>query len=188
MRLRILLTSLAALCLGVTTLGASPGEPTPHAFVGVDGCKLCHKSADKGDQYGTWLASRHATAYATLAGAKAKQFATARGLDDEPQKLDECLSCHVTGHGAPAALLGAKHKLEDGVGCESCHGPGADYKKKAVMEDHAASLAAGLSVIDEKTCTRCHNAKSPAFVKFDYAAALQKVAHHDPTQTPVGTR
>ena len=38
-------------------------------------------------------------------------------------------------HGAAAELLGKKYDVAEGVGCESCHGAGADYKKKKIMED-----------------------------------------------------
>ncbi len=45
------------------------------AYVGTDKCKVCHKSKKKGNQYGKWLESGHAKAWATLATDEAKAIA-----------------------------------------------------------------------------------------------------------------
>lgn len=153
-----------------------------HAFVGTDGCKLCHKLAAKGDQYGKWLASPHAKAFETLGTEAAMKVATAKGLKGNPQELPECLSCHVTAFGVKAELLGPKFKKEEGVGCESCHGAGADYKDKKTMEDHAAAMAAGLVMPTAETCKTCHNEKSPTYKAFDFTKAAALIAHPNPAK------
>jgi hypothetical protein len=163
---------------------ASPGE---HEFIGASSCKICHKAEAKGDQYGKWLASAHAKAYETLASDKAKEIAAAKKLGDNPQAIGECLSCHVTGHGAKAELLGKKYDVTEGVGCESCHGAGGDYKKKSVMEDREASVGAGLVIPDAKTCMGCHNEKSPTFTAFDFDKMFAKIAHPNPEKA-AGTK
>jgi cytochrome c554/c'-like protein len=153
-----------------------------NSFVGVKGC-ICHNK----DVVKTWKAGPHAGSFATLAGDEAKKIATEKGIAD-PQKADECLSCHVTAHGVKAELINAKKfKMEDGVQCESCHGPGSAYKspkimsKKLYKEDreaaHKADLAAGLMEVDEKTCTACHNEKSPTFKGFKLKEYMQKIKH-----------
>jgi len=48
------------------------------------------------------------------------------------------------------------------------------------MVDQEASIAAGLIVPDEKTCTKCHNADSPTFKEFDFAAMYAKIEHTIP--------
>ncbi len=151
-----------------------------HSYVGVATCKMCHKKAKTGDQYGKWLESGHAKAYETLKGEAAAKIVAEKGLKGNAWELDECLQCHVTAHGVDAAQLGKKYKVEDGVGCESCHGPGSDYKKMKVMKDEAAAVAAGLVIPDEKTCVQCHNDKSPTFKGFDFEERFAKIAHPIP--------
>ena len=172
---------VAGIGIAVALSAATPAmaEDPAHAFVGVQKCKMCHNSQAKGAQYTKWTEARHSKAFETLAGEEAKKVATAKGIAD-PQKADECLSCHVTGHGAPAAMLTGKYKMEDGVGCESCHGPGGDYWKMSVMKDQAQSVAAGMVIPNESTCTTCHNDKSPTFKGFDFAAMYAKIAHPNP--------
>jgi hypothetical protein len=156
-----------------------PAAGPAHAYVGAEKCKMCHNSPAKGAQFTKWSQSTHARAYATLATEEAKKIAAAKGIAD-PQKADECLRCHVTGHGAPAAKLTEKYKKEEGVTCEACHGPGGDYWKMEVMKDRAKSIAAGMIVPTEETCKGCHNPENPTFKGFDYAAALAKIAHPNP--------
>jgi hypothetical protein len=167
----------AALLIAATGVGGTIAAD--HAFIGAGKCKMCHNADAKGAQFNKWSESRHSKAYATLAGAKAKEIAAAKGIAD-PQKDAGCLSCHVTGHGAAAALLTEKYSVEEGVSCESCHGPGGDYWKMNVMKDRTASVAAGLVLPDEKTCATCHNDKSPTFKGFDYAKAQAAIAHPNP--------
>jgi hypothetical protein len=150
-----------------------------HAYIGAGKCKMCHNSAAKGAQYTKWTEAKHSKAFATLGSDKAKEIASAKGIAD-PQKADECLSCHVAGHGAPAAQLTQKYNAEEGVSCEACHGPGGDYWKISVMKDQAKSIAAGLVIPDESTCVTCHNDKSPTFKGFDFAAMKAKIAHPNP--------
>lgn len=151
-----------------------------YQFIGVDGCKLCHKTEKSGDQYGKWLAGPHSKAYETLASEEAKAVAVKAGVEGNPQEADQCLSCHVTAHGAAAELLGKKYAITDGVGCESCHGAGSGYKSKKTMEDHAASIAAGMIVPDATTCTGCHNESNPTHKGFNFEEAVAKIAHPTP--------
>jgi hypothetical protein len=179
MRMKRWLGSLAyglgALLVFAPSFAAAPA----HNYIGAEKCKMCHNSPAKGAQYTKWSGSAHAKAYATLAGEAAKKIATAKGIAD-PQKADECLRCHVTGHGAPAANLTDKYKVEDGVGCESCHGPGGDYWSIGVMKEVEKAKAAGLVLPTEATCKECHNEQSPSFKGFDFAAMYAKIAHPNP--------
>jgi Cytochrome c554 and c-prime len=159
----------------LTAQVAAAGEPA-HAYIGADKCKMCHNSPAKGAQYTKWTESAHSKAYAVLASDEAKKIAAEKGIAD-PQKDDACLRCHVAGHGAPAAKLTDKYKVEDGVSCEACHGPGGDYWKMQVMKDKTQAMAAGLVLPTEATCKECHNADSPTFKGFDFAAAKAKIAH-----------
>ncbi len=154
-----------------------------HKYVGVGKCKTCHKSAKAGEQLKSWQESKHSKAYETLATAEAKKMAKEKNIAD-PQKAPECLKCHVTAYNVDKKYLGKKHKIEDGVGCESCHGPGGDYYKKKVMkaiykgEQDGASL--GLIKPDEKTCKTCHNPESPSFKDFNYKKRVKEITHPIP--------
>jgi cytochrome c5 len=72
-------------------------------------------------------------------------------------------------------------KPEDGVGCESCHGPGKKYLAKTTMQDHAKAVAAGMVYPADQSCTLCHNDQSPNWPgSFDKDAMVKKIAHPDP--------
>ena len=152
-------------------------------FIGASKCKTCHRKPEDGEQYPKWEAGPHAGAYATLGTEKAKELASAQGIDN-PQTADACLSCHVTGHGAAAELLGTKYSVEEGVGCESCHGAGGNYYKKKTMQSITSGEIEGASVglvtPTEETCVTCHNEESPTFKGFDFAEYSAKIAHPIP--------
>jgi hypothetical protein len=152
-----------------------------HKFVGSDpACKMCHSSEAKGNQYGVWLKSMHAKAFETLAGEKALAIAKEKKLAKAPQEEAACLKCHVTGAGVAADMCMPTFKKEQGVGCESCHGAGSDYKNMAIMKDKAKAIEAGLVMPDEKTCTGCHNQESPTFKAFVFKEMVAKIAHPYP--------
>jgi hypothetical protein len=175
----ILVLGLAAGLLAVGAVQTNVVAGEEHAFIGSASCKMCHNKAAKGAQFTKWSESDHAKAFETLATDQAKKIAADKGLGD-PQKAGECLECHTTGHGAPAEMLTKKHSLEEGVGCEACHGPGGDYWKMSVMKDRAKAVAAGMVVPNEKTCTACHNEKSPTFKGFDWDTYYPQIAHDNP--------
>jgi hypothetical protein len=177
-RKQLLVAGCALFMALAWAIAAYAAEPA-HNYVGAEKCKMCHNSPAKGAQFTKWTESKHSKAYQTLASEEAKKIAAAKNIPD-PQKADECLRCHVAGHGAPAAKLTDKYKVEDGVSCEACHGPGGDYWKMDVMKDKAKAQAAGLVIPDEKTCTGCHNQESPTFKGFDFKEAHAKIAHPNP--------
>lgn len=147
-----------------------------YEYLGDSKCKMCHIK-----EHRSWSKTKMGKAFETLKpGVKAEEK-KAHGLDpDKDYSTDEsCLPCHTQGYGHKGgyavpdpndkAAVKAASKLE-GVGCESCHGPGSAYieifqdimkskRKYKVEELHAA----GLTKINESTCTECHNDKSPTF-------------------------
>lgn len=162
----ILLTALAF----AEDQPAKPAEAKKPAYVGSKACKACHMGEKKGKMWEIWMESKHAHSMASLDSTK--------GETTNPK----CLKCHTTGYeegGYGAAGMEAFAIAEGlgSVGCESCHGPGSEYKPNAIMKDRAASIAAGLWIPDEKTCTKCHNAESPTFKGFNYAEYVAKIAH-----------
>jgi len=152
-------------------------------YVGVKRCKTCHNLEKGGAQYTKWTESKHSKAFETLASPKALEIAKEKGIAD-PQKADECLSCHVTGHGEPADHFKESFVAADGVGCESCHGAGSNYLKKSVMQGiRDKSMKAddyGLTMPTEKTCAKCHNEKATGGKPVDWKADSTKIAHGIP--------
>ena len=158
-------------------------------IIGAPKCKSCHK-AKTGDQWKIWTESAHARAFETLASEESHKIAADKGLGD-PQQEEACLKCHATKPSLGAGtVVNAKAKYADseGVGCESCHGPGSDYKSKKVMIDPEAARLAGLVMIkDAEGCTQCHNEESPTFKGFDFDQRWAEIAHPVPAEEVVQT-
>jgi len=79
-------------------------------------------------------------------------------------------------------MLGPKFKIKDGVQCETCHGPGSEYKTLKIMKSRESAIANGLKVYEkiEELCIKCHNPESPTFKKVDFTAAWEKIKHPIP--------
>lgn len=152
-------------------------------YTGAKKCKMCHSSAKSGESYKIWLEQGHAKAFATLQTEESNKIATDMGIKVPAAEAPECLRCHVVAHDATAEMRG-KLTMEEGVSCEACHGAGSGYIKKSVMNqlfaDEIEPASVGLTVIDEATCTGCHNEESPTFKEFDYKTAVAKIAHPVP--------
>lgn len=158
---------------------SSSAENAEHNYVGVKGCKMCHMAPAKGAQYKSWEESKHAKAYETLGTEEAKKIAAEQGIED-PQESAECLKCHVTGYGADASRFEPTYTMEEGVGCESCHGAGKDYKNIKIMKDVEQAKANGLILPTEEVCRKCHNEESPTYKEFDFEARYKEIAHPRP--------
>jgi hypothetical protein len=134
------LVALAAVGSLVALLG-SPALAGEHKYTGVKDCGKCHKKELMGDQLAEWKKARHSGAFETLKGEEALKIAKDKGITTPPHETDECVKCHATAHGVTPEMTGKKPlKLSDGVQCESCHGPGFDYRKKKIMSDREKSI------------------------------------------------
>lgn len=186
---RILLVVLAlfGLCvvLSVAFVQADDDEEESEPeYLGMKGCKICHKSSKRGNQYEKWEKGPHSGTYTQLASEESKKIAEKAGVKGDPQEADECLECHITAFGVDKKLLGKGYKKEEGITCEACHGPGSDYKsshkKEATLED--AKKAGFVAKPDEESCKKCHNKKSPTFKEFKYEEKLKEIAHPRPKE------
>jgi hypothetical protein len=153
-------------------------------YGGVATCKACHMTKKSGAQYKIWQKGPHAKAYQTLKSPKAKEIGKKLGVED-PANSKKCVKCHVTAYEAPAELKGPKLTLEEGIGCEACHGPGSEYKKKkiitAIWEGKLKAADYGLiKPVTEEVCLTCHNEESPTFKEFIFKERVAKIAHPVP--------
>lgn len=156
-------------------LVVSLSKAQDYEYIGAAKCKMCHNKEVKGKQYDVWKSKAHSNAYASLATDEAKKHSA------DPQNDPKCLKCHSTYHSASADLM-LTIKAEEGVSCESCHGPGSKYKSMSIMKDHQASIDNGMIVPTEAVCKTCHNEESPTYKEFNYAEALKMIAHPNPAK------
>ena len=172
----------------ILAVGAAQGarKKKPPRYVGAAKCNTCHKKELMGNQQAAWEQGPHAKAFETLKSEEAQKIATEKGISGPPHESAECVKCHVTAYGEdPSMFLKKPLEHQDGVQCESCHGPGSSYRKKKTMASREKSLAAGMwePEKDEKRCTACHSDESPSWdpaTGFDYEAAKEEIAHAIP--------
>lgn len=159
-------------------------------FRGALLCRNCHRMKEKGAQFFAWEKTPHPDAFQTLASPRAKEVAAARGIAD-PQKAPECLRCHVTAWGQDEKRIDEKtFKVEMGVQCESCHGPGGEHitlRSRELARSRGRSplelvptVPGEISLPTEKTCVGCHNPESPTYKPYKHKEFLKKVAHPNP--------
>ena len=92
----------------------TPAQEKQRIFTGAVVCTMCHNGmvADVGSTTSSadvWKNGPHAQAYASLASEEGKAVAKEKGIEN-PQEADECLRCHVTGHGVEAQYFGKKYQ------------------------------------------------------------------------------
>jgi hypothetical protein len=152
--------------LGIAVFISSTAFSQNAKYIGATKCKMCHNKPDKGEQFNKWEAGPHAKAMEALKG--------------EEKNDPKCLKCHSTAASVDKGLL-AGLKVEEGVSCESCHGPGSLYKTAAIMKSREKSVEKGLILPTEEVCIKCHNDESPTFKGFNFDEYVAKIAHDDPT-------
>ena len=160
-------------------------------YIGTKVCGMCHKKDESGNQLAKWKEGPHAKAFEVLGTDKAKEPAAKKGVTD-PQHSPKCLKCHSTAYSFTEEVQTQKVAVEDGVTCESCHGPGKKYMIKETMKSREKSIAAGMIYPATKSCPSCHNDQNPTYkpdryttkdgkkVDFDVDQAAEKIKHPNP--------
>lgn len=114
------------------------------------------------NEYKIWITEdRHANAYKTLLSSESRRIATNMGLPAPAHKSQICLDCHTDN--VPKDKRGEEFRIDDGVGCESCHG-GAELWLESHTEEgitHAANLKNKMYPTEDgfaraKLCLSCH--------------------------------
>ena len=132
------------------------GMNRQNEYAGNESCQKCHV-ADCEHFVGT----KHAIAWVTL---------EAKGTQVDPY----CQQCHTTGYGAKGGFMSMEQsQARVNVGCESCHGPGAN---------HNADPRVRTLFVAKDQCVRCHDREnSPAF---DYEEYWKKIVHGAKVELP----
>ena len=160
MRSRLLLA--AALLL--TATATATAVAAPH-FEGRRKCGSCHRS-----ELESWEKTVHATAMDSLApNAKVEARKKAKLDPGKDYRQDaDCVGCHSTGFGQEGGFDPKEPgKYLVGVGCESCHGPGSEYRllhrkagqafeKKQQSTPRQQLADAGQEFHFEERCAACH--------------------------------
>lgn len=146
----------AVLAMGLLAARARSAPAAPRDWVGSARCGACHPA-----QLEAWQATAHA-----------RRLAPGRGAG-------RCAGCHTTGDW-PAGDI-----VESVVGCEACHGAGADYAAEDLMRNPPLAIDLGLrelrtSAQREQLCATCHGAVTSRGVP----VALDRRAH--PATAPAG--
>ena len=124
-----------------------PGVKAGADFAGSESCLGCHASAAI-----VWRESSHARAFATL---------VSREADADPN----CLGCHTVGFGTPGGYrreFGAEKLVN--VGCESCHGPGAQH---VAQRQRGEADGAKFRPLGAGDCQKCHHGEFSRPFDFD---------------------
>lgn len=148
-------------------------------LTGVARCTSCHQGADMGHTFSRWRSSAHANAFASLSTPKALEYAESMKVYDDPTRAPACLACHASGDPEATDAHTAFVRFE-GVGCESCHGPGSVHADLAERGASGSDLRLGLLSVTESTCTECH--RDIHGESFDSVRAMARIAH--PAERP----
>jgi len=147
-------------------------------YVGNEVCGTCHVR-----EYKKWIGTRHARSWVML-GMTEKADKVKSHFEmtaSSPQNSAICLKCHGTAADTPAESRLPTFHVEEGVQCETCHGPGDRYATEAVMKNKQQAISLGLRMPTKEICLGCHMAKpSHAFMNkqpFDFEESYKKIAH-----------
>ncbi|MEM7482975.1 MAG: multiheme c-type cytochrome [Acidobacteriota bacterium] len=195
-----LVASLAIAPLSSSQEGAPPPDPAPNTempaatgtaaptagfYVGVATCasSTCHGSTRPLSNFGvlqneyyTWLQEdRHAQAYNVLFDERSRIIMrNLRG--GRAHESQRCLDCHAL---TPQPEQAARRlEIEDGITCESCHGPASGWLEGHRSEgwSHADSVAAGMidlrqPAVRAGVCLDCHLGSADRTVDHELIAA-----------------
>ncbi|MFI4921008.1 MAG: multiheme c-type cytochrome [Gammaproteobacteria bacterium] len=167
---RHILAAFAMLCICSTAAAASaPAAAGVHLGVASCAGSNCHgnnatKLPAQGvlhNEYLTWQREdTHANAFRSLFTPRALAIAKRLGITD-PSRSDTCIDCHADD--VPVSQRGPRFSLNDGIGCEACHGGASNWiaDHAVAHRSHAANMKEGMYPTDDPAaraglCLGCH--------------------------------
>jgi len=173
-RLACFILTLLFLTINTHAVMAAP------TYSGLNGCS-CHKTLIT-----DWSLSIHGKAFDTLKPGRKKRAKLNLKLDPYKDYSEDrkCQRCHTTGYRQEGGFIDTvSTPYMINVGCESCHGPGSEYRRlhddnpSGFSRQQARSLGALYGSENPEVCTSCHNNKRAHFddkVKADYTFDWKK--------------
>ena len=145
----VLAAAVAAL-LATTVATASQ-----NSYVGSKACADCHE-----DEYASFSSnSKKATSWKSV---------EIMASDLTAEEVQGCYECHTTGYGQGGFTTYKETPHLSDVGCETCHGPGAEHAETGDPE----SIQRKPSI---QTCETCHN--SDRVAAFNYKPLIYSGGH-----------
>ena len=183
--------SLPLIAFGLLFCGSASSAASPlpsndkQLHLGVASCanSVCHgaviehiNSNIAHTEYTVWTRTDpHAGTYRDMFGEDYRAITRKLGLK-EPHLEPTCLACHASN--IPQQFQGPKFSMNDGIGCETCHGGAENYIATHTDKDatRAKNIANGLYPTDniiERTglCLSCHYGTSEQFVTHEIMGA-----------------
>ncbi len=154
-------------------------------YVGPGGCAAtsCHGSVKPRldtrifqNEYSIWVVQdKHSRAYNALTSPVGERIGRILGIG-KSEEAPKCLACHSLA--VPAEARAKTFDLNDGVSCESCHGPASGWLGPHTTSGwtHAQSVQAGMYdtrdlVQRTEKCLTCHLGTQDKFVDHEMIAA-----------------
>ena len=181
---------VAAIGIVLTLVVGAAGQTSPVGkYNGPGGCasSSCHGSIQPRqithvaqNEYSIWAGQdKHARAYQVLSNDVSLRIGRILNLKSSPEQNEKCLACHALS--VSAEQRAQTFDLNDGVSCESCHGPAAGWLGPHTVkgwENQSSEQKAKLGMIDLRdvavrshTCLRCHLGTAEKFVDHQMIAA-----------------
>jgi len=128
------------------------------------------------NEYSVWIVQdKHAKAYSALQNPVSQRMASILGIG-KPQDAQKCLACHALS--IPDSLKGRDFDLNEGVSCESCHGPSSAWLGQHTLKGWTIKQSIALGMFDTKdlihraeNCMTCHVGTAEKFVDHEMIAA-----------------
>jgi cytochrome c peroxidase len=173
---------------------------TQYKYVGSARCMTCHTKEGLGGQFEAWIESKHSRSYLVLGTGCPKvieeeaksmvEVGHGKAITREAMRLGEnidCLKCHATAADVDTSFWEPTFHFEDGVQCETCHGPGSGHVAK-MMKKKGQSPPNNVLLIPKmptkEDCMVCHKEKpSHAVLKskpFNFEKTWKEIAHPMP--------
>lgn len=183
-RLQTLVILLGGLTPALHCAEAAAERKLDSKYTGAGSCSSvsCHGSLQARsstsvlqNEYSTWaVQDKHARAYTALQSENGKRMG--RILHLQPESSPRCLSCHSLF--VPAAEKARTVDIDDGVSCESCHGPASEWLGPHTTRDWNYGRSLGLGMYDTRDlvkrnekCLSCHLGDSTKSVNHELIAA-----------------
>jgi len=161
---------------------ASGGDAAKYTGPGSCSAVSCHGSVQMRtennilqNEYTTWtISDKHSRAATALTNETGKRIG--RILRIRPETSAKCLDCHSLN--VREEQKARTFDMNDGVSCESCHGPASNWLGPHTTRDwsHAKSVEAGMIDVKDpikcsETCLSCHLGTATKWVDHEMIAA-----------------